>query len=88
MNKININCIILSSYHLSSFIDLKNLVLSSSSFKNLFEQFESNPIEINQSQRKYFINLKTLNLYNSTQNEFLDDTNISKRIYWQCVTFR
>ena len=85
--QIDIYSSFISSLYFSSFNDLKNLILSSPRHQYLLEKYYFNPIPIKETERKFYINLQTLHLYNKNENEYLEDKKIKKRVYWYEITY-
>ena len=85
--QIDIYSTFISTFYLSTFEDIVNVILSSPRHKYLFEKYHFNPIPITEQQRKYFINLETLHLYNKNDNEFKEDEKIKKRIYCYKISY-
>ena len=85
--QIDIYSTFISSFYLSTYQDIVNIILSSPRHKYILEKYHFNPVEIPTKQRQYFKNLETLHLYTKEQNEFENDPNIKKRIYWHEISY-
>ena len=76
-------CLYLSSRYFSSITDFINLEMSIKRMNGNLSKFFYNPIEITETIRPFFPNLRTLYIYHNKDCRFEDDPNIHQRIEWK-----
>ena len=78
--------VFIASRHFNTFQDYVNLELSTSRYQGNMTKFHYNPISITRSTRKFFDHLKTLYIYDSHDDQFIDDEAIIQRIVLCALT--
>ena len=78
-NQLDLYTIFIASRHFNTIEDYINLELCSSRFHGNMTKFFYNPIPLNTTTREFFTHLRTLYIYSTTDNQFIEDTRILAR---------